>query len=41
MINLKTNELTIKKDILDGNDIIFIKTDKRNKCIVIAYYRFD
>ena len=36
MINLKTNKEIIKENIFDGDDIWWIKTDKINKCVIVA-----
>ena len=36
MINLKDNETISKENFLNGEDIWWIKADKRNKCVVIA-----
>ena len=36
MINLETDEKIIKERILDGDNIQLIKTDKTNKCVIIA-----
>ena len=41
IINLKTKAIKIKENILDGKDIRFIKTDKINKCVVIASWELD
>jgi hypothetical protein len=38
MINLESYVITTKENFLDGEYIFFIKTEKTNKCIVIASY---
>ena len=40
MINLKNYKITTTKKFFGEDHIEFIKTDKKNKCIVIASEKF-